>query len=57
MYFSFSLLSTVAFGDIIGENYFEDVYFLFIKIDNGLCFPDNCDNRNSINYLANVYRI
>lgn len=27
MYYSFALVSTIAFGDIVGKNYFEDVKY------------------------------
>lgn len=45
MYYSFALVSTIAFGDIIGKNYIEDVIGLS-NVD--LCddthnFVDNCD--------------
>ena len=30
MYYSFALISTIAFGDIIGKNYIEDVFILLI---------------------------
>jgi uncharacterized protein YgiB involved in biofilm formation len=44
MYYSFALVSTIAFGDIIGKNYIEDV-LSFLSVD--LCddadnFIDNC---------------
>ena len=32
MYYSFALISTIAFGDIIGKNYIEDVFMGIFRL-------------------------
>lgn len=54
MYFIVALISTIAFGDIIGKNYIEDV-----NLNNILGLCNNIDNfvnnRDSVDNRANVY--
>jgi len=56
MYFSFALVSTIAFGDIVGKNYFEDVR-KYAKL--GVC--DDSDHpvhhRNFTGHRANVHHL
>lgn len=59
MYYSFALVSTIAFGDIIGKNYIEDVLSaIAVDLRHDLDhFIDNCHlsyHRADVHHLPQV---
>ena len=53
-YYSFALISTIAFGDIIGKNYIEDVSE---SLNKELCYGSYYpfDHRGGVGHRTDVY--